>query len=140
MQVGILTVQGIIVSVLALLSVVVPDVQTAFVTLADMAAALYLVMYVLMFAAAIRLRRTQPDVLRTYRTPAMRPVAGIGLVACVAAFVMAFIRPEGFTAREPRPSGAGRGRRHSCRERARRGEHAELESTDDRSRPAPRQP
>lgn len=96
-QVGILTAQGIIVSVLALLFVVVPDGQTAFVTLVDMAAALYLVMYVLMFAAAIRLRRTQPDDLRTYRTPAMRLVAGIGLVACVAAFVMAFIRPEGFT-------------------------------------------
>lgn len=96
-QVGILTVQGIIVSVLALLFVFVPNGQTAFVTLVDMAAALYLVMYVMMFASAIRLRRTKPDVVRTYRTPAMGFVAGVGLVACVAAFVMAFIRPDGFT-------------------------------------------
>lgn len=79
-QAGILTVQGIIVSVLALLFVVVPDGQTAIVTLVDMAAALYLVMYVLMFAAAIRLRRTQPDVLRTYRTPAMRLVVGVVVI------------------------------------------------------------
>jgi len=63
----------------------------------DMAAALYLVMYMLMFAAAIRLRRTKPDVVRTYRTPAMRFVAGLGFVACAAAFVLAFVRPSGFS-------------------------------------------
>jgi len=96
-QVGILAVQGVIVTLLALLFVLVPNGNTAFIALVDMAAALYLVMYILMFAAAIRLRRTKPDVVRTYRTPAMNFVAGVGLVACVAAFVLAFVRPSGFT-------------------------------------------
>ncbi|MHA7135087.1 APC family permease [Oerskovia turbata] len=100
-QVGILGVQGVVVSVLALLFLVIPNINTAFIALIDMAAALYLVMYMMMFAAAIRLRRTKPDVVRTYRTPAMRFVAGVGFVACAAAFVLAFVPPEGFTGVPP---------------------------------------
>jgi len=96
-QVGILGVQGIIVTLLALLFVLVPNGNTAFIALVDMAAALYLIMYMLMFAAAIRLRRTQPDVVRTYRTPALKLVAGVGLAFSAIAFVLAFIRPSGFT-------------------------------------------
>ena len=63
--------QGIIVTVLALLFVLIPNGNTAFATLVDMATALYLVMYMLMFAAAIRLRNTHPEVRRTYRVPAI---------------------------------------------------------------------
>ncbi|SPF68267.1 Amino acid/polyamine transporter I [Propionibacterium ruminifibrarum] len=96
-QRSILVLQGLIVTILALLFVVIPNGNTAFVTLIDMAAALYLIMYMLMFAAAIRLRTTRPQVKRTYRTPAMRLVAGVGFVACAAAFVLSFIRPAGFT-------------------------------------------
>ncbi|WP_083941487.1 APC family permease [Sanguibacter suarezii] len=102
-QVGILGVQGIVVSVLALMFIVIPNINTAFIALIDMAAALYLIMYMMMFAAAIRLRSSKPDVVRTYRTPAMRFVAGLGFVACAVAFILAFVPPEGFTGL---PSGA----------------------------------
>ncbi|EOM77144.1 amino acid permease [Rhodococcus rhodnii] len=95
-QVGILVVQGCVVTVLALLFVVVPDVETAFVALIDMAASLYLLMYLMVFAAAIRLRRTHPDVVRTYRVRWLTAIAGVGFVSCAAAFVMAFVRPDGF--------------------------------------------
>ncbi len=96
-QVGILMVQGGIVTLLALLFVLVPNGNTAFIALVDMAAALYLIMYMIMFASAIRLRRTQPQVVRTYRTPAMKLVAGVGFAFSAIAFVLAFIRPSGFT-------------------------------------------
>ena len=96
-QEGILIPQGVIVTVLALLFVLIPNGNTAFATLVDMATALYLVMYMLMFASAIRLRSTHPEVERTYRVPAIRLVAGIGFVASAAAFVLAFVRPAGFT-------------------------------------------
>ncbi|MCT2997003.1 amino acid permease [Propionibacterium freudenreichii] len=96
-QSHILFAQAGIVTVLALLFVVIPNGDTAFATLIGMASALYLIMYMLMFAAAIRLRHTKPDVKRTYRTPAMNLVAGVGFVACAAAFVLSFIRPAGFT-------------------------------------------
>ncbi len=39
-----------------------PNVSAAFVALIDMAAALYLIMYMLMFASAMVLRRKAPDV------------------------------------------------------------------------------
>ncbi|MBD7957082.1 amino acid permease [Microbacterium sp. Sa4CUA7] len=97
-QSGILMLQGTIVTVLAAIFVIVPNVSAAFVALIDMAAALYLIMYMLMFASAIMLRRKEPDVTRTYRVPAMNLVAGVGFFACLAAFVLAFVPPDGFTA------------------------------------------
>ncbi len=78
-----------------------PDVSSAFVALIDMAAALYLIMYMMMFASAIVLRRTQPDVKRAYRVPALDFVAGVGFLACLAAFLLAFIPPDGFSAFSP---------------------------------------
>ena len=95
-QVGILTVQGIVVTLLASLFIFVPNINTAFILLVDMAAALYLIMYMMMFAAAMRLRSKQPHVVRSYRVPAMYVVATIGFLACLAAFVLGFIPPEGF--------------------------------------------
>ncbi|MCS5720626.1 amino acid permease [Herbiconiux sp. CPCC 203407] len=100
-QSGILMLQGTLVTLLAAIFVIVPNVSAAFVALVDMAAALYLIMYMLMFAAAIVLRRKRPDVKRTYRVPALSIVAGVGFVACLAAFVLAFVPPQGFTAFDP---------------------------------------
>lgn len=100
-QSGILMLQGTIVTILAAIFIVVPNVSAAFVALIDMAAALYLIMYMLMFASAIVLRRKEPTVHRAYRVAALPLVAGIGFVACLAAFLLAFIPPEGFTAFPP---------------------------------------
>ncbi|MFK4729614.1 amino acid permease [Agromyces mediolanus] len=100
-QSGILMLQGTIVTVLAAIFIIVPDVSSAFVALIDMAAALYLIMYMMMFASAIVLRRTQPDVKRAYRVPALDFVAGVGFLACLAAFLLAFIPPDGFSAFSP---------------------------------------
>jgi glutamate:GABA antiporter len=100
-QLGILLLQGTIVSILALPFVLIPNVSAAFFTLVDMAAALYLLMYMLMFASAIVLRRTAPDVQRTYRVPAMRLVASIGFAASLAAFLLGFVPPSGLTGIPP---------------------------------------
>lgn len=77
-QEGILLAQGAIVTVLALLFVLIPNGNTAFV-------------------AAIRLRISHPEVVRTYRVPALKWIAGVGFVAAAAAFVLTFVRPAGFT-------------------------------------------
>lgn len=100
-QSGILMLQGTIVTALAAIFIIVPNVSAAFVALIDMAAALYLIMYMMMFASAMVLRRTQASVKRAYRVPAINLVAGIGFLASLAAFVFAFIPPEGFTAFPP---------------------------------------
>jgi putative glutamate/gamma-aminobutyrate antiporter len=95
-QVGILTVQGIVVTLLASLFLFIPDINTAFIALVDMAAALYLIMYMMMFAAAMKLRRSKPDVKRSYRVPGIYVIATVGFIACLAAFCLGFIPPEGF--------------------------------------------
>ncbi|WP_262848184.1 amino acid permease [Mumia quercus] len=94
-QIGILLSQGVIVTILAGLFVVIPNVSAAFFTLVDMAAALYLIMYMLMFASAIVLRRKAPNVKRDYRVPMMPLVAGVGFLASLAAFLLGFVPPSG---------------------------------------------
>ena len=48
---------------------VMADVSVAFFLLSAMTISLYLIMYMLMYAAAIRLRYSQPDLKRSYRVP-----------------------------------------------------------------------
>ena len=102
-QQGILFAQGGVVTLLAAIFVILPNVSAAFFTLVDMAAALYLIMYMLMFASAIKLRRSRPNVVRTYRVPAMTAIACTGFAASAAAFLLGFIPPSGLAGI---PSGA----------------------------------
>jgi amino acid transporter len=60
-----------------------------------MAVQLYLIMYMMMFAAALKLRRTHPDVKRGFRTPAMGFFGGLGFLASLLAFFIGFVVPEG---------------------------------------------
>jgi amino acid transporter len=66
-----------------------------------MATQVYLIMYVLMFIAAIRLRRSQPGRSRSYRVPALGLLCGLGTVSSVAAFVIGFIPPSQFSHLHP---------------------------------------
>lgn len=95
MQVPIMIVQGLIVTAMAILFAVLPSVQAVFWILTAMAVQLYLLMYMVMFLAAMRLRRTHPDVKRGFRTPAMPVVGTVGFVASLAAFLLGFVEPSG---------------------------------------------
>ena len=90
-QVNILVFQGIIVTILAMIYVLFPDVSDVFIALIGMAAALYVIMYMLMFAAIIVLRKKEPSIERGYKVPAVNIVSGIGFISCALAFVMSFI-------------------------------------------------
>ncbi|WP_405492577.1 amino acid permease [Nocardia sp. NBC_00511] len=63
-----------------------------------MAAGLDIIIYLFMYAAAIRLRYTQPDLPRPFRIPGGRPgmwaFAGTGFAAMVFALTTAFVPPE----------------------------------------------
>lgn len=56
-------------------------------------------MYILVFAAAIRLRYTQPGAERPYKirggNAGMWIIAGVGLLSCLYAIVLGFIPPIG---------------------------------------------
>lgn len=97
-QVGILLVQGGVVTLLAILFVVLPSVQTAYQIISQLTILLYLIMYMLMFAAAIYLRYKEPHTPRAFRIPGGRTagmwvVAGLGLLGSVLAFIFSFIPP-----------------------------------------------
>ncbi len=97
-QVNILITQGIIVTVLSSLYFVIKDVSVAFFLLSALTIGLYLVMYMLMYAAAIRLRKTHPELKRAYKVPGGRAgmwtVAGIGFAAVAFSFVVSFFPPS----------------------------------------------
>ena len=97
-QVNILIVQGVIVTILALTYFVMADVSVAFFLLSAMTISLYLIMYMLMYAAAIRLRYSQPDLKRSYRVPGgiagMWSIAGVGFAGVVFAFIVSFFPPS----------------------------------------------
>ncbi|MCA9868809.1 MAG: amino acid permease [Anaerolineae bacterium] len=95
MQVNIMIVQGIIVTVLALLFALSSSVQSVFWIFSAMAVQLYLIMYMIMFLAAMRLRKTKPDVARGFKTPAMSLVGWVGFFASLAAFLIGFVEPSG---------------------------------------------
>ncbi len=96
-QVGILLIQGVVVTLLSALFVLLPSVQTAYQMISQLTIILYLIMYMLMFAAAIRLRYAEPETPRSFRIPGgnagMWLVAGIGLIGSLLAFVFSFIPP-----------------------------------------------
>ena len=94
-QIGILIPQGIIVTILAMIYVLFPNVSDVFLALIGMAAALYVVMYMLMFAAAVVLRKKEPNINRGYKVPALLLVSGIGFISCALSFVMSFLPAEG---------------------------------------------
>lgn len=95
-EVRILSGQAVVITVIALLYAFVPDVSRDYWVLAVMATQVYLIMYVLMFVAAVRLRRTQPDHARGYRAPALRLLCLVGAVSSTAALVVGFIAPSQF--------------------------------------------
>jgi amino acid transporter len=93
----ILVLQAIIVSVLGAFYLVFPNPSAAFYLLSAMTVALYLVMYVLMYAAAIRLRYSRPDAARHFRVPGgnlgMWLISGGGLLAVIFALIVSFFPP-----------------------------------------------
>ena len=96
-QISILLVQGVIVTILALAYFVMTNVGVAFFLLSAVTITLYLVMYMLMYAAAIRLRYSQPDLKRSYRVPGgmvgMWCIAGVGFAGVAFSFLVGFFPP-----------------------------------------------
>ncbi len=95
-EVRILAAQGIVITVIALLYAFIPGVSRAYWIFAAMATQVYLIMYVLMFIAAMRLRRSQRDHPRGYRAPALSLLCLLGATSSVAALVIGFVPPSQF--------------------------------------------
>ncbi|OEU67658.1 MAG: hypothetical protein BA863_10015 [Desulfovibrio sp. S3730MH75] len=95
---NILIIQTSLSAILSLVILYMPTVSSAFMLMSALAAQLYLIMYLLMFAAAIRLRYTHPEVKRGYTIPGGKlgiwVVSSVAMVTCLFVIGFGFIPPH----------------------------------------------
>ncbi|MGC1182287.1 APC family permease [Legionella sp.] len=91
--------QATIVTVLSGLFLFMPSVNGSYWLLTALAAQLYMLMYLIMFTAAIRLRFTEPNHFRPFKIPGkiwgMVVVAGVGIIGVCTTLAVSFIPPDG---------------------------------------------
>ena len=96
-QRNILLIQGCLVTLLSLLFVVMPSVQSFYQILSQLTVLLYLIMYMLMFTAAIVLRYKMRSTDRPFRlgkgNGLMWLLGGLGFCGSLLAFILSFIPP-----------------------------------------------
>jgi putative glutamate/gamma-aminobutyrate antiporter len=99
--VAVLIIQAVIGSLFSLLFIFLPSVSGAYWILSAMTVEVLCVMYLLIFAAVIKLRYSQPDTPRAYRIPGGKPgiwiIAGVGFIACTFSFIIGFFPPSTIT-------------------------------------------
>ncbi|MBP2472040.1 amino acid transporter [Crossiella equi] len=100
-QQNILVAQGLVTTVIALLYAFIPDVSSAYWIFSVITTQVYLIMYLLMFVAAVRLRRKEPDHPRGYRAPMLAGLCGVGFAASLAALLVGFVPPSQFGGGNP---------------------------------------
>lgn len=98
-QKNILLIQGGAVTLLSLLFVVMPSVESFYQILSQLTVVLYLIAYLLMFAAVIYLRYSMKDAKRPFRIGSkgnllLWIVAGVGFLGSMLALVLSFFPPD----------------------------------------------
>ena len=98
-QRNILYMQGLIVTLLSLLFVVMPSVQSFYQILSHLTVLLYLIMYMMMCTGAIRVRYNMKEKERPFRigkkgNSLMWIIGGIGFLGSLLAFILSFIPPS----------------------------------------------
>lgn len=93
-----LVIQALIFTLISLIFIYIPSMNTTYWWLSDTSAQLALIVYIIMFAAFVRLRYTQPHKERVYCVPGktfgMLFTAGTGVVCCVFGILIGFISPS----------------------------------------------
>ncbi len=97
MPVVLMSIQGIIVTLLSVLFLLMPDVSASFWMMTVLAAQLYILMYILLFISAIVLKYKKRGAERAYSVPGgsigMWITAGLGLIGVTFSFVIGFFPP-----------------------------------------------
>ncbi|WP_133139562.1 APC family permease [Legionella genomosp. 1] len=90
--------QAVIVTLLSTLFLFMPSVNGSYWLLTALAAQLYMLMYLMMFLAAIKLRFSAPDHYRAFRIPGGKAgllfVCSVGIIGTLATLVVSFMPPE----------------------------------------------
>ena len=97
-QTTLLWIQLVWVSILSLVLIILPSVESAYQILSQLSTIIYLVMVVIIYAAFVRLRRTEPNAKRGFKIPGgnfMKWVIGIvGIVGAILASILSFLPPS----------------------------------------------
>jgi amino acid transporter len=98
--VAMLLAQGVLGTLFALLYLFVPGVSTGYWMLTALTTQLTVLMYIMMFSAAIRLRYTEPGTSRPYRIPGgeylgMWVIAGMGTLGSLFGLILGLFPPSG---------------------------------------------
>jgi amino acid transporter len=96
--VRILLIQAGVVSVLCLVFILMPTVNSSYWILSVMTAQLALLVYIALFAAALKLHYHKPHIVRSFRVPGkkwgMWIACGCGALSCLAVILFGFLPPS----------------------------------------------
>jgi len=96
--INILLLQATIVSVLSFAFILMPTVNSSFWLLSAITAQLALIVYMMLFASALKLHYEKGHIQRTFRVPGgkmgMWVTCGCGILACTVVILLGFIPPE----------------------------------------------
>lgn len=98
MPTNILVAQALIVTALSLVFLFMPSVNSSYWILIALAAVLYMVMYILMFLAALRLRVKASQIQRAYQVPGgmkgLIAICSLGIFGSASGFILGFLPPS----------------------------------------------
>lgn len=101
----ILLLQGAIVTILTLVFLLMPSVSSGFWMMTVLSAQLYLIMYILLFLAALYLRYSKPDVVRVYKVPfgkvGMWITCLCGIAGSLFALLIGYVPPNAIQVGSP---------------------------------------
>ena len=90
--------QAIVVTVSSFVFLFMPNISSSYWILSALSAQMYLVMYLIMFMAAIKLRYSKPLVPRAYKIPhpnkGMWLIASLGMISSLFAIIITFFPPK----------------------------------------------
>lgn len=90
--------QALLMSITALVFLYMPQISSGFWILTALSAQSYLIMYILMFVAALKLRYTKPHVPRAYRVPfahqGIWTFCAMGILSSCFAIILCFVPPS----------------------------------------------
>ncbi|MCC5792954.1 MAG: amino acid permease [Legionellaceae bacterium] len=97
MPVPVLVLQGVVFSALCSIFSLMDSIDTAYLILSELSAQMALIVYIMIFLSAIKLRFTYPQLTGSFEVPGgrwgMLAIAGTGLSCCVLAIIIGFIPP-----------------------------------------------
>ncbi len=104
-NVPILLIEGGFVTILCLVIIVLPTVESAYQIMSQLATIIYLVMVIIIYGAFIRLRRTAPGKKRGFKVPGGKfgeiVVCTLGIAGALLALVLSFLPPSQITTGSP---------------------------------------